>query len=411
MNTRELQERLKGRSRPENEMKAANRKMDIVKAGIGISWFVALGRLCSVIAEFFRANGQYLFLVSVIVAFGAWAFSIVEFDDSANKNRGKVANFLYSTFYLAYYFAVVVAFIAVSMSVGTTMLFVSMFIDPLVNLARATYFGIKSRLTDDPLMRYYFKHLALTHGLFAGVGTLVSTAFMLLMMFTAMSLALAVPLGILGIALIIAAAFVVPKIVSKLAGPKPQVTEPILIDDASDVELGLLPALQAAPSYYYANTLTTTPASLDELIDEINMHIRKIEGDYTREDGTFIESIWSQNGKRRNKISALEFLKEIIKDVRFKPIPDEASEQEPFELAGYLFHYKDKFELCDTIAEHVVQVYPGAFQSFNKEIGDTQACFNKLFLCIIKNDDLLPKDRQSYKDDESSVSLRSAHAF
>jgi hypothetical protein len=393
VNTRELKSRLKARSREESAAKAVNDKeLAVVKAVIGVSWFVALGRWCSFLAELFRKQGQYFFLLGIFVSYISLIHSAAEYGNAANKNLGKTANLIYTTVYFLFYVATAVGYLAIGATVCGPMLLTAMFIDPLVNLVRAIYSGVKSALADDHETKYFFKQRAYHHAAAASVGVLISGIFALLMVMT-MPLAVSIALGALGIGLMIASVFVIPRMIAKLMGPAPQQVEPIMMRfrTSNDEDLALLPEQRIFSGNYYGNTITTVPYNLDELRDQINTLIRKIEGDYTSADGKFLERLWSENPKRRNKISALEFLKTIIREVQFVPIPDEASEAQPYPLAGYLFNFKDKNELCDKIAQLVLQKYPDAFQSAFKEIGDTQACFNKLFLCIITNDDLLPR--------------------
>lgn len=414
MNNRELQSRLKNRSRLEAAARAVNAKLDVVKALIGISWFVALGRFCNWVAEVFRANGQYFFLLSMFLGFISLIISTIEYGSAGNKNLGKTANFLYGLFSFLVTVGVVVGFVVGGAFVGGILLAISMFIDPVVNLGRAIYCGIRAVQSDNLSIKYFLKQRAFNHVAIGIISALISAAFMALMMFAAMPLGLAVAIGAVGIGVMIVAAVFVPKLITKLMGPEPTVVPSPIAEEVSneafsDDEPLLAPIVSVKSDAYYSNSVIVAPASLAELNGEILGHIQKIEGDDARGSHGVLAFVWSQGNKRRDKIGALNFLQTIIHDSNLANIPEQATEEEPFRLGGYPFHYKEKIELCEAIAWLVLDHFPGAFQSAYKEVGDTEACFNKLFLCIIENNALLKSGIDQENDRE--YKLRGAHAL
>ena len=400
MNNRELQ-RINGRSQSESEAKAFNENVGHVSKAFGISWFVALGRMSRTISDIFKNYTQYFFLASIIISFISWIASTVEFATAANKNRGKTGNYFYNTFNFLFYFATAAVFTFVGLYIGGVMLVLSMFMDPIVNLGRTLYFGIRLLLTDDKELKAHFKAEALKSGITALIGGVVSGIFIVLMFVPGLPIAASIALGVVGVG-IIASPFVIAAynwIKAKIT-KTPEVS--VSPEPPTSHYTSIAPLIEQAnvvnnnKSHYYANIKVSKPASWAELRGEVVDHRDKIELEIARDKGAFFETFWPEEGKRRNKFQALTYLLDIIDEVEVKPLPDMATEDKPVAVAGYLFHYKDKNELIDKITHHVTDLFPGVYQSFGMKIGNTQACFSKAFLGIMEGMNEEPQNEQRY---------------
>lgn len=401
--------RIKNKSQQESDAKTLNAVLTHPTTALGVSWFVALGNLNKAVAEIFHNHANYFFLASFILSYLNWMISTVELKAAANKNASKVGNYIYNTFYFLFYFAVGATYVFAGAAMGSVMLVAAMFLDPVVNLVRSIYFSIRADLATDNVLREKFIERRNAHRLVAIFGGLVSAAFVALMFIVPVlgvappvALAISIAIGVIGIAITLLPYFVAAYKWFRKTEEKPyhastraQVVSELGLDrQPNDVDqLVMVPTIEQG---YYQDAVAYAPASRKELLGEIDAHIWKISEDLMYDQNSFIDRyVWSQVEKRENKIKGLAFLKKIIHDIKLRPVPANATAENPHELAGYLFHYTDKNELINKISQLVIGKFPGIFQSFFKDIGRVEACFNSVFLCIIDEQLIIPEMPES----------------
>lgn len=368
-------------------MGAVGGMIQAVQTLLGASWFVALGKMFDIVSNFFRKFMPYIFFAGFAFSLLNWIIGTINFAIAENKNLEKTANFIYTTLNFIFYIATGAAFFLAGAAVGMPMLLISMFIDPVVNLTKSIYYlthAMIAMTANIKLKKDYFLERARNHGI-VGLGSLfVSSAFTALMLLTFPIVWVPIIIGIAGIAAIASLAVFVWHIASN----------PKMFIETNDVELEsrpfLLsgkreyPKLSKEQAGYYDYVYTTRPVSLSELSREIDDHLLKINGELDNSNNHFFARL--QAGRRQDKKQALTLFKAIIADLKVAPVPDEAKEEEnPLHLAGYSFNYKDKNELRLLIKHLILKEYPGAFQSFFKQIGKVEDCFNKLILCMMTN--------------------------
>jgi len=395
--------RIKTRSYPEAVAKRLNDEhLPHASRALGVAWYAALSRANAALAAFFEANGKYFFTASLILSGIGWFIATLDLAFSANRNAGKVGNYLYTTLYFLFYLATAAIFTFISVAAGSAMLVVAMFLDPAVNLGRAIYNGIRALLELDKSGLAYrrFADRGKLHALMFVLGFLASAAFIVLMFVPALPLIATVAIGVVGVVIVLFPYLhfgflklksLFTKTVEQDYVPtvKPaSTTKQLLIlsdDELLDDGAALLP--EEVSGGYYVDSIAYLPESWQSLRDTVHTHIAKLRGKIACDKGCVLEFIWSQEAKRLDKINALGFLDQLITHLakEGKNLPASASREEPYRMAGYLYHYTDKNDLIDKIAALTLQKFPGAFQSFFKEVGVTESCFNQLFLCIISD--------------------------
>lgn len=136
---------------------------------------------------------------------------------------------------------------------------------------------------------------------------------------------------------------------------------------------------ESAIEGFYSQSIILKTLKPEVLLRKI-AHIRA-GLDYTskpEEHHTFFDKLFSQHPKRRSKMKVLTLLENIISKV--DQIPDAAVDQ-PLKLSDgrqeYDFYYSSREELTGKLNKHVLSHYPGAYQSWHKDIGRVHACVNQ----------------------------------
>lgn len=415
-----------GRTKEELENKNTIIGVEHAKTGLGVSWYFALSKVIEAVTNFFNTYKEYFFVANVILSLISWAFFIKEYRHTANQNRGKTADLILRGFVVSFMIAMGVVYLTVGPLVGGIMLLCSLFIDPIVNFGKAIYYLIRARLLTEQHaeLKTYFKNKAKDAALIGVLGAIASGIFVVLMCVAfppawivlgvaVSTLWVTIPLGIIGsgIALLPLMAQFGAWLKNKLNPPTQSATTPaadktidirkssdtiikpplpvtfydrrssrVVIDNEEEVHETMQ---ERKVQGYYANSFPPQAVSLAGVERDIGAYIAKLEDEIKRDGISFIENyVWSQNPKRLQKIAALKFLQLVTAHIKENNIEITAPIV-PLMIGDVPFTYKNLDELVLKISQHVLAKYPKAFQSLGKEIGDTQACFNNVYLCII----------------------------
>lgn len=381
---------INGRKRRGYAMIGAGLATQSSQALMGSGWFISLGKMSKGFSDFFQKYMPSIFLLGFVFSLASWIIGTLTFSIADNKNLDKSGTLIYSTLNFLFYFATGIVFLCLGKTIGMPMLLVYMFSDPVVNLGKSIYYLIRTALTSDKAQRALFLELAKNHGIFGLGGAFISAAFTVLMLIPALPVAGAIVIGAVGIAVILSlAAFTIyqaAKTRVNTADNEKTESKEMPLDEVPLLEMSqnLQPVKKQAPekSGYYNNTITKMPASWKALEAEIKMHKTKVQDDLSNDKSFFA---WFEAGKRQSKIHALTFYTELINDLKKNSPPAQAEKEKPYELAGYLFNYKDKNELSSLIRHLVLEKFPDAFQSFSQDVGKVEDCFNRLILCMMSD--------------------------
>jgi hypothetical protein len=361
---------------------------------VGLSWFAALSRLNSALSKFFDDNKQYFYIAGLAVSIIGFVLNSIKFARAANKNAGKTANFIYKALYMAFSLLTATIMIAVSMTIGGLMLGIGFFVDPLINLSKTIFHGIKwiaAIREKDENQRKYHKIMTLRALSFFLGGALASLGFLALYVVPALPLVATATIAIIGSCIILAPyiAMAVAKVAQLIRGKKPETIEPVEVKKPAEIKIKHASINKNASHFnwhnkdYYGCIAVNEHGTYNDLREDVHKLKKIISSQASKLNGLFIgKHLRFASAQRQQKNDALDFVLLLIDLAEKNEIPQMATKQRPYYINGQPFVYRDHKHLFKKLDDYVVKTYPWAYQSWDRKNGRVEACFNQAYYLI-----------------------------
>lgn len=394
-------------------------KIDLAYLGVIFTYFANLGVATK---DFLLANADWFFPVAAIIKLFDWAGYTLQLWLSANKNAGKWANFAIKTMEAILMGTAIwgAKVIGTTLILGNTIavgpiIFVSLFSFGFTyNLGRALYYATKayfSHKKGDKTAEAFYREQAKQAGwnillCTLGIGTLLTVVLF--------------PQVALGIAATIAITAVVTigmytlcrgtRIGDAMLGVWNRFTnlfsnkkfKTIYLEELEPVKhLNNHRAFTHDNDEYYGHTIALlnpvedTLAEYNTLVGKIQLYKNALELQIKNDESSRKEYIWSERHKRRDKIEALTFLEDFMR--QFQAINNSKDGEKLIAINDHNFIFNDTEELIELITNHVTETYKYAFQSFFKDTGGVEALFKQSFKVLEESEWLHDKEELDFE--------------
>lgn len=380
------------------------------------SWFVLSSRLDPVLSSFFRSTQDYFFGASFVLNVLSWIAYIIHFFQSKNKNTGKIFNLSFRTVAISQFVILtalsLLGFAPFSLPV-LIFLGSSILLYPVTFSLKTFYFAGKLFSTEhsnkeiENQKREFFRSKMIESLLVVVIGAIIIGGLIALMGVPGLNAIMMATIGAIGAAVVLAAQIykIAPLLKKWFCEPK----EPPRIDsppphhrhhhrEKSTIVL-TKKIIEESNTDYFQYTVTEGIENIDEFLLEIQAAkeaMRETRGD--RSNCGF----FSEYHKRDDKVHALSFLEKLAKLA--DTLPPSAPREKPIKIGHRTFYYVDKNELIKKIDRYIHDRYPGAYQSFFKDVGRVHAHFNALYQ-YIQDPPLLHSPRSQAEDHPTPMKL------
>lgn len=374
----------------EKRASESNFIVSIINSIIGASWLAALSKLSSVLSKFFADNKQYFFFGGQILSLASFVIYTIEYAGAANKNASKTGSLLYRLGLLLFAVATALVMMLISASMGTILLGIGLFIDPLVNLGKGIFYAVRwsqaHRQGNNAHSRVYKINCLKSFAFFAG-GLLVALGFVALYMFPLLPLAGTAAIGVIGglIAVVPYLIMGIKRIVDYVKGRQPQSQRDELSTGQSHSELlARVPVKVEAQHFdwskkgYYAYMTTHEHTDLAALKEDVVQLRQIIENRETKK--FFLEKhFFPDQAEHPEKVQALECLEQFIDFLENNQLPASATKTKPFVFNNQSFYYQNIDQFIAKFDRYITSAFSGAYQSAGRKVGRVQACFNQVY--------------------------------